>query len=339
MQNIFNVSVIITTYNRHDLVTQTIEAVLAQTLPPLEIIVIDDGSTDQTEAAVRRYPVRYNRIVNSGPNMARAAGFGISRGDWIAFCDDDDLWKPNYLQTMSRYLVGDIRFGFANHVAIENGVWGQTDKFSQAPDGYFTTIGDSFYPSLLRWVPLLPSTSIVAADRLREAGGFDQDFGRGLSQDWELELRCVQQGPVAIVPEPLVGIRRHGGNRTNRQLASLLGDIRVLEFARFPVLGRDPRTFYREMHRGGGPGLHAGADGYGSAPYRPGAGPTAALEINHQRDDLPVTGAGCVVALCFRRADQPRVGGAPRSARQRPIQHPHRMQGLPPGQVGNLVPA
>ena len=164
--------------------------------------------------------------------MARAAGFGISRGDWIAFCDDDDLWKPNYLQTMSRYLVGDIRFGFANHVAIENGVWGQTDKFSQAPDGYFTTIGDSFYPSLLRWVPLLPSTSIVAADRLREAGGFDQDFGRGLSQDWELELRCVQQGPVAIVPEPLVGIRRHGGNRTNRQLASLLGDIRVLEFAR-----------------------------------------------------------------------------------------------------------
>ena len=141
---------------------------------------------------------------------------------------------------MSRVLGGDVRFGFANYVHIENGVWGNVDKFSKAPPGYFAAIDEPFYPHLLRWVPLLPSTSIISADLLRDVGGFDPDFGRGLSQDWEHALRCAQYGKVAVVHEPLVGVRRHGGNRTKTQLPSLLGDIRVLEFARdrHPVANR-----------------------------------------------------------------------------------------------------
>ena len=228
----FSVSVIVTTYNRAHLVAETIEAILAQTLPPLEIIVIDDGSTDETAAIVRRYPVRYHRVANSGLNSARRTGFSLAQGTWIAFCDDDDVWTPHYLETMSRHLGGGVRFGFANFVEIRDGVWGARDKFSEAPPGYFATAGVPFYPHMLWWVPLLPSTTVIAASLLREAGGFNPDFDHSFCEDWELELRCVQHEPVAIVAEPLVGIRRHTGNMTRNYLALRLGAIRVLEVAR-----------------------------------------------------------------------------------------------------------
>ena len=225
-------SVVITTYNRSSLVTETLDAVLAQSLRPLEIIVVDDGSSDDTAQALRGYPIRYHYIPNSGLNAARAAGIALARGDWIAFCDDDDLWKPRYLETMSLHLGGDVRFGFANFVEIRDGVWGTRDKFSQAPAGYFESIGELFYPHLLRWVPQVPSTTIIAAALLREVGGIDPDFGRSWCEDWELELRCVQTERVAVVREPLVGIRRHDRNMTGDRLAVLLGNIKVLDMAR-----------------------------------------------------------------------------------------------------------
>src|SRR4051794_128122 len=112
-KHVFSVSVIITTYNRASFLAKTIEAVLAQTLHPLEIIVVDDGSTDATAQTLCYYPVRHHRIPNSGLNAARAAGFALARGEWIAFCDDDDLWKPHYLATMATQLGGRVRFGFA----------------------------------------------------------------------------------------------------------------------------------------------------------------------------------------------------------------------------------
>jgi glycosyltransferase involved in cell wall biosynthesis len=228
----FSVSAIITTYNRAQFLAETIEAVLAQTLRPMEIIVVDDGSTDETAELLAKYPVRAHRISNMGPSAARAAGLALARGDWIAFCDDDDLWKPGYIEAMSRHLGGGVRFGFANFVEIHDGVWGTRDKFSLAPPGYFESIGDSFYPHLLRWVPQVPSTTIIAASLLREVGGVDPSFGRGWCEDWELELRCVQQGRIAFINEPLVGIRRHAYNMTANRLALLLGNIRVLDMAR-----------------------------------------------------------------------------------------------------------
>lgn len=109
---------------------------------------------------LRGYPLILHRLPNSGLNAARAAGFAIAQGRWISFCDDDGLWKPHYLQTMLSQMNGPIGVGFANHQYVRNEVWSQQTKLDRAPPGYFETISDPFYPHLLRWVPMVPSTTI-----------------------------------------------------------------------------------------------------------------------------------------------------------------------------------
>ena len=91
-----DVSVVIPTYNRASMVGDAIESALAQTYAPLEVIVVDDGSTDDTEGAVRQFGprVRYVRQENSGVGAARNAGLAVARGEAIAFLDSDDLWLP-----------------------------------------------------------------------------------------------------------------------------------------------------------------------------------------------------------------------------------------------------
>ncbi len=93
------VSVIIPTYNREELLCETINSVLAQTFTDFEIIVIDDGSTDNTEQRVSQFGdrIRYLKQENRGVNAARNRAMSLSKGEYIALLDDDDLWKPNKL--------------------------------------------------------------------------------------------------------------------------------------------------------------------------------------------------------------------------------------------------
>ncbi len=107
--NRIQVSVVIPTYNREGRVTRAIDSVLAQTRPVDEIIVVDDGSTDQTASVVRAYgpPVRYVHQENAGPAAARNRGITEARGTWITFLDSDDRWCPdkmaNQMAILERY--------------------------------------------------------------------------------------------------------------------------------------------------------------------------------------------------------------------------------------------
>ena len=93
------VSVVIPTYNRLPYLREAVDSVLNQTWPALEILIVDDGSTDGTEEALPTFggPVRYFRQKNSGPATARNRGIREAKGDWIAFLDSDDLWLPDKL--------------------------------------------------------------------------------------------------------------------------------------------------------------------------------------------------------------------------------------------------
>jgi glycosyltransferase involved in cell wall biosynthesis len=92
-----NVSVIVPAFNSSTYIGETIQSVLEQTHSALEILVIDDGSTDNTADVVRRYPVRYFCQQNAGPSAARNTGIANARGEFIAFLDSDDLWIPQKL--------------------------------------------------------------------------------------------------------------------------------------------------------------------------------------------------------------------------------------------------
>ena len=95
------VSVVIPTYNRADKVSATVESVLAQTFSDLEVIVVDDGSSDDTEQVLRQAfgdRIRYYAQVNQGVSVARNKGIEEARGEWIAFLDSDDLWEKDKLE-------------------------------------------------------------------------------------------------------------------------------------------------------------------------------------------------------------------------------------------------
>src|ERR1700722_14569573 len=97
------VSVVIPTYNRADLLPRAIESALAQTRPPAEVVIVDDGSTDDTASVVAQYAhrdadrVRLLRVPNGGVARARNAGLAATRSEWIALLDSDDVWAPDKL--------------------------------------------------------------------------------------------------------------------------------------------------------------------------------------------------------------------------------------------------
>jgi glycosyltransferase involved in cell wall biosynthesis len=240
------VSAIIPTYNRAALLKEALEAILSQTEPPDEVIVVDDGSTDDTQAVVTRgFPeVQYLRIANSGAPVARNAGAAQASGSWLWFCDSDDLWRPEYL-ARARALIGAEpapRFIFGNFRLVHDGAWDSRTKFQDAPDGFWRDLnvvsphGDwlfphSLYERLLTFQPVFHSTLVVERRLFEAIGGYDSRFARTGSEDFEFVLRCAAHGPAGVVRDAFVGIRRHAGNFSAGQLNNLLGEIEILRHA------------------------------------------------------------------------------------------------------------
>ncbi len=140
------VSVVIPTYNRGHTVCEAIESVLAQTFGDFEVIVVDDGSADDSAekiAAIRDSRVRYIRQSNAGVSAARNRGVAEARGEIISFLDSDDLWKPEKLTHEVRFLeehpevpavFGDIEVRFRDGVAIESLARQSPGMLSFAPE-------------------------------------------------------------------------------------------------------------------------------------------------------------------------------------------------------------
>lgn len=120
------ISVIIPTYNRAKYITEAIESVLVQTYTDYEIIVVDDGSSDDTEIIIENYKSKHKNIVyirqtNSGPAVARNNGMRSARGEWIAFLDSDDIWDPIKLEYQMKCLKeSNSLVCFSNHSTFEN---------------------------------------------------------------------------------------------------------------------------------------------------------------------------------------------------------------------------
>ncbi len=240
----FDVAVVIPTFNRADLLRQTLDAVLAQSHRPAEVVVVDDGGGDHAEQVATGFgpPVKYIKQANGGQSVARNTGVKATSAAWVALCDDDDLWKPNYLARVAAAVARfpDAEFAFSDFAVVRDGQWTAETKFATAPAGYWDGAADvdgpfSLYRDLLarqfRFQPVFPSCSVFRRSLFDRVGGYDPAFSRVGAEDWEFTLRAVAGVPVAAVAEPLVGIRKHAGNFSGALLKILEGEVTILRHA------------------------------------------------------------------------------------------------------------
>jgi glycosyltransferase involved in cell wall biosynthesis len=237
------ISLVIPTYNRGDLIGETIDSALRQQRPFADIIVVDDGSTDATTAVLAKFGerIRVIRVANGGVQRARNTGVAAARTAWVALCDSDDLLEPGYCATLDDWLRAqpDCDAVYCNFVPF-NDDGDQPDKFSQAPasffdgarrDGAFWSAVPDLYLRTLGYQPLFPSGSLVRKSTYEAIGGYDPRFNRVGAEDWEFVLRLAAAARISLCATPLVRVRKHANNDSVDNDRQIRGCVQILEFA------------------------------------------------------------------------------------------------------------
>jgi glycosyltransferase involved in cell wall biosynthesis len=239
------VSVVIPTYNQSKLLVETVDSILSQRYKPAEVVILDDGSTDDTRAVVAKMPapVKYVYKTNGGICSARNAGVAAAQSDFIAFCDHDDLWREDKLEQQMELhqLMPTLNYSFTNYAVVSDGVWAKETKFDSAPAGFFDSsfvplgrnliCNSSLYIKLLKFQPIFPSTVVMKKELYESLGGANEAFGKNPAEDRNLTLRCVHMPPLGVVTDPVVGIRKHATNYSGNLLRNALGEIDILNHA------------------------------------------------------------------------------------------------------------
>jgi glycosyltransferase involved in cell wall biosynthesis len=206
------VSVVIVNHNYGRYLGECIDSVLAQSYSNIEVIAVDDGSTDESLAILKTYAkcISVVRQENKGVSAARNAGIRRSNGDWIAFLDSDDTWHPEKLQAQSRYFqdrsAGLIACGMEQ--TDEDGV-SFGDICSELPEDILPLLTTFTSPPLA-----VGSAGVASAECLREVGGFDEMLS--ISADLDLLVRVSAQHRICSVDAPLLRYRRHAGSMSSK---------------------------------------------------------------------------------------------------------------------------
>jgi glycosyltransferase involved in cell wall biosynthesis len=198
------VSVIIPTYNRAGIIAEAVDSVLAQDYKDFELIVVDDGSTDNTSEVMARYgdDVRVLFQENKGVSAARNRGITEASGKLIAFLDSDDLWLPQKLSTQVEFFSQrpDALICQTEEVWLRNGIRINPKHRHKKPSGMI------FEPSL-KLCLVSPSAVMIRRDLLDRTGGFDETLPA--CEDYDLWLRISCRFPVYLIETPLI-IKRGG---------------------------------------------------------------------------------------------------------------------------------
>ena len=242
-----SVSVVIPTYNRAGTVAAAIESALAQRDPPDEIIVVDDGSTDETAAVLAGFGGQIIALpqANAGVSGARNAGIARAKGDWVAFLDSDDVWEPERIAILRRDAAGSDAGVHVANVAITSPRYRHT--MFALTGFHFADDRTRTYESGLQALLHYPFTSGVAVRRgwIERSGGFDPALS--IFEDFDFLTRMCFLGPWLVTPLVLAEIRRLGDPR------AALSHLRVSDPVR--AAGAMVRSFERLL---AGPCLSAG---------------------------------------------------------------------------------
>jgi len=198
------ISVIIPTYNRAHLLPRAIQSVLSQTYQDFELIVVDDGSTDNTEEVVKNFKDKRIRYIQHGKSKgapaARNTGIKTAKGEYIAFQDSDDEWFPEKLEKqMKAFDNASSEVG-----VVYTGFWRITknNKKIYKPFSWISQKEGDIHKGLLKRNFIATPSIVVAQECFKKAGMFDENLLR--LQDWELVLRLSKYYDFKYINEPLL---------------------------------------------------------------------------------------------------------------------------------------
>ena len=228
--NVPQVSVILPTYNRAWIVEEAVASVLEQTFPNFELIVVDDGSTDDTRARLERHGdrIRYLYQRNQGVSAARNTGLQHAAGELIALLDSDDLWAPDKLARQVAF--------FGTHpqarICQTEEIWMRRGRRVNPKQRHRKPSGWIFEPSLALCL-VSPSAVMMRRELINEMGGLDVSLPA--CEDYDLWLRISLRCPIHLLDEPLV-VKR-GGHADQLSAAPGLDRYRIQSLAK--VLTRE----------------------------------------------------------------------------------------------------
>jgi glycosyltransferase involved in cell wall biosynthesis len=197
-----NISVVIPLYNKQDTIVRAVESVRKQTVQPLEIVVVNDGSTDGSEEIVRKMNCPGLRLIdqrNAGVSAARNRGWGDARGEWVAFLDADDEWEADYLESLvglhekypgCKVYATSYKFWNENEITLPTIGW-------QEKEG---VLEDYFKVAAHGSPPLWTSAVMVEKEALKNVGGFSSEIKIG--EDLLVWAKLASKYKVAYLNEP-----------------------------------------------------------------------------------------------------------------------------------------
>ncbi len=198
-------TVIIPTYNRADLLRRSINSVMRQKIPPFELIVVDDGSTDHTEQMIAsEFPdVIYCKQPHKGVSAARNKGISLARCEWLAFLDSDDAWLPDKLVSQQKTIQASNNASIChtNEIWIRNGKRVNPHLKHQKKGGWI-------FQHCLPLCAISPSSALIHQSVFDAIGLFDENLPT--CEDYDLWLRITHQYPVLYIDQPL--IEKFGGH-------------------------------------------------------------------------------------------------------------------------------
>jgi len=208
-----SISAVVAAYQAEDWIGETLESILAQTRPPEEVVVVDDGSTDGTARELERFAARIRvvRQPNRGCPAAFNTAFREARSDFAAMCGADDLWHPQKLEwqaeALDRHPQADVLFGHARLI-------GRIEADHARPPGAGLLDSGSFRDALYRECCVPASSVLIRHSLFARLGPFVEDFG---ADDWEYWFRCLRAGARFYYdPRELCSWRHHENNLTRQ---------------------------------------------------------------------------------------------------------------------------
>ena len=219
------VTVIIPTYNRSCLLPKALESVLNQTYKNFEIIIVDDGSTDDTGlflSELKNSRVKIFRTTNQGVAKARNLGIHESKGELIAFLDSDDFWYPDKLEEQIKHIDEKVGLVYSSFV-LEN-----CQELKVEVARFSGSVEKEFYKNPTNVIVIGGmSTAIVKKELLVEIGGFDERVPPP-SEDYDLYWRLSRRTQFSYVSKPLSQILIHGSNASSSLKQYHLGTLYVI---------------------------------------------------------------------------------------------------------------